>query len=109
MSTKKTKPRAKKPKTWAITIEDHEGTARRYVISDVSETVTTQRVAWSVEALLGGTVTSTETAGVQDEKLRRYVTGLEKAGDEMTLWFPFSSTHRATRVAEWTAARNSKP
>lgn len=41
-------------------------------------------------------------------RLRERVNALEKAGDEMAKWFPFSSTHMKRVVGEWTEVRRAK-
>lgn len=40
--------------------------------------------------------------------LRERVKALEKAGDEMAKWFPFSSPRRERVVGEWTEAKTGK-
>lgn len=40
--------------------------------------------------------------------LRERVKALEKAGDEMAKWFPFSSTHMNRVVGNWTDVRRAK-
>lgn len=41
--------------------------------------------------------------------LREYARKLERAGDEMAKWFPFSSTHMKRVVGAWTEVRRAKP
>jgi len=40
--------------------------------------------------------------------LREYARKLERAGDEMAKWFPFSSTHMKRVVGEWIEVRRAK-